>query len=365
MTVTDVAVAEPQHAPQVVHGRRVVEHRRGDVGDEHVGRRAAQGLVHRGAYENADLIRENRPLSGGFDRLAALLGELAQQRRFLVVELGRHLDDELRAQVAAAAALQPGHAAAAQHELPAGLRAGGNDELLVAVERRQLDRRAERGLGDRDRHVGDEVVAVAPVALVRRRPGGGRTGRRRRRRAARPRRGPVSRSVEPVSTPAGTSTWYVCSTVTRPSPRHVGHGVTMTWPSPPQRGHGPDVTIWPSRLWRTRCTCPEPLQSAHVTGCVPCAGAGAAAVVAALRQPQRDRHRGAEHGLLERDVGDDLHVLAARRTGRAATRRRRRTGSAAAEEGVEQVVEPATGEDVVDRRAADAAPPTPASPKRS
>ena len=30
---------------------------------------------------------------------------------------------------------------------------------------------------------------------------------------------------------AGTSTWYVCSLVTRPSPRHVGHGVTTTSPS--------------------------------------------------------------------------------------------------------------------------------------
>ena len=38
---------------------------------------------------------------------------------------------------------------------------------------------------------------------------------------------------------------------------------------PPQRPHGLAVTIWPSRLWRTRCTWPLPLQSLHVTGWVP------------------------------------------------------------------------------------------------
>jgi hypothetical protein len=59
---------------------------------------------------------------------------------------------------------------------------------------------------------------------------------------------PVSRSVEPLSTPAGTSTWYVRSPITRPSPPHVLHGVTTIWPRPPQRGHADAVTICPSRL---------------------------------------------------------------------------------------------------------------------
>ena len=146
--------------------------------------------------------------------------------------------------------------------------------------------------------------------------------------------------------------------MTRPSPRHVGHGVTTTWPSPPQRGHGRVVTIWPSRLWRTRCTWPEPLQSAHVTGWVPAPAPLPPQSVAALRQPQRDRHGGAEHRLLERDVGDDLHVLAARRAGRAAAPAAAAERVLAAEEGVEQVVEAAAGEDVLERgpppRAADA-----------
>ena len=41
---------------------------------------------------------------------------------------------------------------------------------------------------------------------------------------------------------------------------------------------------------------------------------GAAAVVAAQRRANRDRHGCAEHGLLERDVRDDLEVLTARWT---------------------------------------------------
>ena len=57
--------------------------------------------------------------------------------------------------------------------------------------------------------------------------------------------------------------------MTRPSPRQVGHGVTMTSPRPPHRGHGDVVTICPSRLWRTRWTWPLPLHSTHVTGFVP------------------------------------------------------------------------------------------------
>ena len=157
-------------------------------------------------------MRENRPLLRRVHRLAALVGQLAQQLGLVLVELRRHLDDELGPQVAPPPPLQPWHAPTAQHELLARLRAGRDDQLLVAVERRQRHGRAERGLGDRDRHVGDQVVAVAPSSARARRPAGGRTGRRpcRRGRPAAPR--PPRRSVEPESTPAGTSTWYVCST---------------------------------------------------------------------------------------------------------------------------------------------------------
>ena len=48
-----------------------------------------------------------------------------------------------------------------------GLGAGVDRELLVAVERRQLDLGPERGLGDRDRDVGDEIVVDPAIAVVR------------------------------------------------------------------------------------------------------------------------------------------------------------------------------------------------------
>ena len=77
------------------------------------------------------------------------------------------------------------------------------------------------------------------------------------RRAGRPAPRRVSRSVEPSTTPAGTSTVYVLSAVIRPSPRHFAHGVVITSPRPPHRGHGLVDTIWPSTLWRTRRTWPD------------------------------------------------------------------------------------------------------------
>ena len=83
----------------------------------------------------------------------------------------------------------------------------GTDDLLVAVERRQHELGAERRLGDRDRQLGDQVVAVAGEPSRARRHGCARTGRRPHRHAGPTAPRPVSRSVEPVSTPAGTSTW--------------------------------------------------------------------------------------------------------------------------------------------------------------
>ena len=68
-----------------------------------------------------------------------------------------------------------------------------------------------------------------------------------------------------------------------------------------------------------------------------------------------DRDRRAEHRLLERDVGDDLQVLAARRAGRAAPAAAATERALPAEEGVEQVAEAAAAEHVVDARPAGAA----------
>ena len=85
-------------------------------------------------------------------------------------------------QVAAAATLDVRHAAAAEPEHPARLRARRDDEVLGAVERVERQMRAERGLGERDVQLVDEVVAIAREPVVRHGPARGRRGRRRARR---------------------------------------------------------------------------------------------------------------------------------------------------------------------------------------
>ena len=114
----------------------------------------------------------------------------------------------------------------------------------------------------------------------------------------------------------------------------------MTWPWPPQRGQMELVTIWPRKLWRTRCTWPAPAHSRQVIGCVPGLAPGGLAGLAGDRGAHRHRVARAEHRLLEGEVGDHLEVLPARRARGPATAATAE-GAAAAEEGVEDVVDPA------------------------
>ncbi len=79
----------------------------------------------------------------------------------------------------------------------------------------------------------------------------------------------ASRSVEPSSTPAGTSTVKVLSSMRRPSPRQSGQGCGIISPVPPQREQATLVTTWPSSDWRTRRSSPVPWQSTQVSGSVP------------------------------------------------------------------------------------------------
>src|SRR5690606_7348103 len=80
-------------------------------------------------------------------------------------------------------------------------------------------------------------------------------------------------------------------------------------------------------------------------------GTRPATLVARLGQAHVDRDLVAEHGLLERDVDGDLHVLAARRAaGPAPGAAERAAGTS--EERLEDVAEVATAEDVADVRAA-------------
>ena len=69
-------------------------------------------------------------------------------------------------QVAGAAAAQRRHAAAVHDDRLPRLRAGGDVQRDVAVERRHLDLGAERGQRRGDVDHGDEVLAVADEALV-------------------------------------------------------------------------------------------------------------------------------------------------------------------------------------------------------
>ena len=85
--------------------------------------------------------------------------ELPQEPPLLVAQPPRHEDVDQDPLVAAATALQHGHAAAAQDDDLARLRPGRQLELLVSVERRDRDGRTERSL--RERHVDGRVDVVA------------------------------------------------------------------------------------------------------------------------------------------------------------------------------------------------------------
>src|SRR5690606_3460956 len=103
----------------------------------------------------------HQPVGRWGHRLAPQLGEAAQQLLLLLAELGRHLDDDGDEQVAAAAPLEVGHAPAPQPEGRARRRPPGHLELLDAVERLELQRRAQHRLrvGQLDRRVQVDAVA--------------------------------------------------------------------------------------------------------------------------------------------------------------------------------------------------------------
>ena len=149
------------------------------------------------------------------------------------------------------------------------------------------------------------------------------------------------------------STLYVTSSVTRPSPRHVEHGVvddlaeTATSLARTRRDHLAEQALAdPLDL-----AGPVALAAGHRLGVL--AGARAVAGVAPHRQLELDVDLVAEHRLHEVDVDDDLDVLATGRPGRPALTptAERAAATAAAEEGLEDVAETAT-EEVVGRRAA-------------
>ena len=184
----------------------------------------------------------------------------------------------------------------------------------------QVDALAREALVRLDPHVHVEV-AVGPAPR------------------ARPRPGPVSRRVEPVSTPGGDVDG-VGALLDRCGPRRrrSAHGSLITRPCPLQRGQTELVTIWPRKLWRTRCTWPTPAHSRQVIGSVP----GLAPVAPHGSHGDRGAHVDgvprAEHRLLEGEVGHHLEVGAARRPDRTPPPAAAE-GAVPAEEGVEDVVD--------------------------
>ena len=118
----------------------------------------------------------------------------------------------------------------------------------------------------------------------------------------------ASRSVEPSSTPAGTSTVNVLSSMRRPSPRQSAQGSGIISPVPPQREQATLVTTCPSSDWRTRRSSPVPWQSTQVTGLGARSGAPAGAGRARGREPDRDLLAAAEDGLGELEPEPHLGV---------------------------------------------------------
>src|ERR1700689_1500438 len=106
------------------------------------------------AIEQALALRFGPRLTG---RARELFDQLALPRR----QLGRHLDLDVHEMIAARRVLARGlrDAATADPKHATGLRALGDPHLDRAIERREIEDRAERGLRERDRMI---AVNVGP-----------------------------------------------------------------------------------------------------------------------------------------------------------------------------------------------------------
>ena len=176
--------------------------------------------------------------------------------------------------------------------------------LLVAVEGDEGEVGAERGLGEADRDVGHEVVALADEVVVGGAPAGGRRGHRTPRRAGRPRLAPTgagwSRSRRRQARRPGRCAPRRCA------PRRGSVGARrddhLTEPAA-AASTGPLVTICPRMLLAD----PPDLAGTAALGAGDRRGArrGAAARarVAGDRGAHGDRSGAAEDRLLERQAG--------------------------------------------------------------
>ena len=124
----------------------------------------------------------------------------------------------------------------------AGLRAGGDLDLALALERRHRDLAADHRQGRRHPGDRDQVLAAALEALVLGDRDDhvevARAARRPRRRGRRPRSG----SAGPTRSPAGPRRPRCARGRSRPAPSQRSQGCSATCPAPPQVGqaHGLD-----------------------------------------------------------------------------------------------------------------------------
>src|SRR5580700_2423331 len=101
------------------------------------------------------------------DRIAARTRIFFQQIALAFVHLGRHDNVHRRMMVAALRTANAGHAVAPQAQPRSGLCARSERNLDVAVERRNVDRRAERGLWEAHRNVHERIASIASKERMR------------------------------------------------------------------------------------------------------------------------------------------------------------------------------------------------------
>src|SRR5207253_689272 len=115
-----------------------------------------------GSEQLAHLGEERRRLRVGV--LAGEGGELLEQLTLLLGQLLRHLDGHAHVLIAALVAVEVRDALSAQPEHLAALRAGRDLHLHLPIERRHVDGRAQRRLGEADRDLADDLAG--PLALA-------------------------------------------------------------------------------------------------------------------------------------------------------------------------------------------------------
>src|SRR5262249_22635284 len=101
---------------------------------------------------------------------ADALLQLLEQLALLLVHALRHLDADTREHVALALSIEPRGAAALDPQQLAVLRARGNLERDRTLRRGNLDLAAERGSGEGNGHLHDQVVTAPLIGRRRRDP---------------------------------------------------------------------------------------------------------------------------------------------------------------------------------------------------